>query len=115
MKWIIALLVLSFAGLNYADNAIVLDGAKGSSVSAATGQKDLKKKRKRDSAKKNAHIHSVQQSEQGLPLSRTATEDSASNSRVAKKQHWVCPMHDGGESDHPGKCPKCGMDLILEP
>jgi hypothetical protein len=31
-----------------------------------------------------------------------------------KKQHWVCPMHDGGESDHPGKCSKCGMDLVLE-
>ena len=33
---------------------------------------------------------------------------------VAAKEHWVCPMHDGGESDHAGKCPKCGMDLVLE-
>ena len=31
----------------------------------------------------------------------------------AKKEHWVCPMHDGGESDHAGKCPKCGMDLVM--
>ena len=34
--------------------------------------------------------------------------------KAAKKEHWVCPMHDGGESDHAGKCPKCGMDLVLE-
>jgi hypothetical protein len=33
--------------------------------------------------------------------------------KIAKHEHWVCPMHDGGESDHPGKCPKCGMDLVL--
>jgi hypothetical protein len=30
----------------------------------------------------------------------------------AKHHHWVCPMHDGGESDHAGKCPKCGMDMV---
>lgn len=34
--------------------------------------------------------------------------------KAAAKEHWVCPMHDGGESDHAGKCPKCGMDLVLE-
>jgi hypothetical protein len=33
---------------------------------------------------------------------------------AAKKEHWVCPMHDGGESDHAGKCSKCGMDLVKE-
>jgi len=33
---------------------------------------------------------------------------------AAAKEHWVCPMHDGGESDHAGKCPKCGMDLVKE-
>lgn len=30
----------------------------------------------------------------------------------AQHSHWVCPMHDGGEGDKPGKCPKCGMDLV---
>ena len=24
---------------------------------------------------------------------------------------YVCPMNDGGQSEAPGKCPKCGMDL----
>lgn len=33
---------------------------------------------------------------------------------VKKHQRWVCPMHDGGWSDHPGKCPNCGMDMVLE-
>ena len=33
---------------------------------------------------------------------------------AAKKEHWVCPMHDGGESDHAGHCKKCGMDLVKE-
>ena len=32
--------------------------------------------------------------------------------KPAKHKHWVCPMHDGGEADHPGKCPKCGMDMV---
>lgn len=32
----------------------------------------------------------------------------------AKRYHYVCPMHDGGESDKPGRCPKCGMDLVKE-
>lgn len=34
--------------------------------------------------------------------------------KAAKHEHWVCPMHDGGESDHAGKCKKCGMDLVKE-
>jgi hypothetical protein len=34
--------------------------------------------------------------------------------KSAKHKHWVCPMHDGGESDHPGPCPKCGMPMVEE-
>lgn len=26
--------------------------------------------------------------------------------------HFVCPMHPEVTSDSPGKCPKCGMDLV---
>jgi hypothetical protein len=25
---------------------------------------------------------------------------------------WTCPMHPEVVQDHPGKCPKCGMDLV---
>jgi len=28
---------------------------------------------------------------------------------------YYCPMHPEVESDHPGKCPKCGMDLVPKP
>jgi len=28
---------------------------------------------------------------------------------------YVCPMCKGVESDKPGKCPKCGMDLVKKP
>lgn len=29
----------------------------------------------------------------------------------AAKKIWVCPMHPEVAQDHPGYCPKCGMDL----
>jgi hypothetical protein len=28
------------------------------------------------------------------------------------KELYVCPMHPEETSDKPGKCPKCGMDLV---
>ena len=31
-----------------------------------------------------------------------------------KKQVYACPMHPEVTSDNPGKCPKCGMDLVLK-
>ena len=31
-----------------------------------------------------------------------------------KKQTYTCPMHPEVKSDKPGKCSKCGMDLVLE-
>lgn len=30
----------------------------------------------------------------------------------AVKEVYVCPMHPEQVSDKPGKCPKCGMDLV---
>jgi RND family efflux transporter MFP subunit len=30
----------------------------------------------------------------------------------AKVQYWHCPMHPEIIETHPGKCPKCGMDLV---
>lgn len=46
----------------------------------------------------------------------TKVKKSKKGKKTAKavKERWVCPMHDGGESDHAGKCPKCGMDLVKE-
>ena len=28
---------------------------------------------------------------------------------------YTCPMHPEVQSNHPGKCPKCGMDLVSKP
>jgi RND family efflux transporter MFP subunit len=41
----------------------------------------------------------------------TAAPAKASPSALAK-QLWTCIMHPEVISDHPGKCPKCGMDLV---
>ncbi len=30
------------------------------------------------------------------------------------KEVYTCPMHSEVNSDKPGKCPKCGMDLVLK-
>lgn len=35
----------------------------------------------------------------------------AADKKPAKKL-WVCPMHPEVMQDHPGVCPKCGMDLV---
>src|SRR3989338_8888841 len=30
------------------------------------------------------------------------------------KKNYTCPMHPEIKQDNPGRCPKCGMDLIQE-
>jgi uncharacterized protein with PIN domain len=37
--------------------------------------------------------------------------DSTSNEQMAKVQ-YTCTMHPEVIKDEPGKCPKCGMDLV---
>lgn len=39
----------------------------------------------------------------------SATDKTSAGS---EKKIWVCPMHPEVAQDHPGYCPKCGMDLI---
>lgn len=37
------------------------------------------------------------------------------NSQVeATSGNYVCPMHPDVTSDKAGKCPKCGMDLVVK-
>jgi rubrerythrin len=38
--------------------------------------------------------------------------NAASETKPAAKQLYTCPMHPDVISDQPGKCPKCGMDLV---
>ena len=42
----------------------------------------------------------------------TANTNSASNTQPATKQLYTCPMHPDVISEEPGKCPKCGMNLV---
>jgi len=56
----------------------------------------------------------------------SATAAAASKPALVKKAHkpkkakpaqatlktYVCPMHPDVISHHPGRCPKCGMDLV---
>ena len=43
-------------------------------------------------------------------------KDAVATTRPTTKHaaKWVCPMGDGGTSNEPGKCPKCGMKLEKE-
>lgn len=43
----------------------------------------------------------------------TPTTHQKSKKKPAAKAVWVCPM-DGCKCDKPGKCPKCGKDLVKE-
>jgi len=40
-------------------------------------------------------------------------EDHQQTAKVAKKEIWTCAMHPQIRLDHPGKCPICGMEMIL--
>ena len=40
-------------------------------------------------------------------------EEQLHSTKGAKKEIWTCAMHPQIRLDHPGKCPICGMELIL--
>jgi multidrug efflux pump subunit AcrA (membrane-fusion protein) len=44
--------------------------------------------------------------------SSLANTNSVSETKPVAKQLYTCPMHPDVISDKPGKCPKCGMDLV---
>ena len=43
-------------------------------------------------------------------VSLTGCKDSATATEQAKQ--YTCPMHPEVVQDKPGKCPKCGMELV---
>lgn len=49
-------------------------------------------------------------------ISLVGCKQSASNNTNSSKEQiaevYTCSMHPEVESDKPGKCPKCGMELI---
>lgn len=53
---------------------------------------------------------------QGSALdSGTTSSPLSTEPRAPGTKPYYCPMHPEVESDHPGKCPKCGMDLVPRP
>ena len=41
-------------------------------------------------------------------------EVSRMDQRIDQNGSYFCPMHSGVRQPYPGKCPKCGMDLVPE-
>jgi len=41
-----------------------------------------------------------------------ASTDADGQGIKEKAAQYSCPMHPNEVSDHPGKCPKCGMALV---
>ena len=45
----------------------------------------------------------------------TACSDNKTKTeQLAKDEMYTCTMHNEVMSDHPGKCPKCGMKLVKQ-
>ncbi len=43
---------------------------------------------------------------------QTGLSAGSSTAGLQAKEIYYCPMHPDQVSDKPGKCPKCGMDLV---
>ncbi|TDN36211.1 heavy metal-binding domain-containing protein [Hymenobacter sp. UV11] len=48
------------------------------------------------------------------PAATTAVAADSTAAPAGMATAYTCPMHPEVVSDHPGKCPKCGMDLIVK-
>ncbi|MET4075951.1 heavy metal-binding domain-containing protein [Hymenobacter sp. UYCo722] len=46
------------------------------------------------------------------PATTAAADSTAAPAGTATQ--YTCPMHPEVVADQPGKCPKCGMDLIVK-
>lgn len=41
-------------------------------------------------------------------------QDKAAKEQLAKDETYTCTMHNEVMGDHPGKCPKCEMKLVIQ-
>jgi len=48
------------------------------------------------------------------PVNKQADPTSDNHQHEATQKKYTCPMHPEVSSDQPGKCPKCGMNLVLK-
>jgi predicted small secreted protein len=44
----------------------------------------------------------------------TSTSTTGQKEQLAADETYTCTMHNEVMSDHAGKCPKCGMDLVKQ-
>lgn len=47
-------------------------------------------------------------------VSRFAMDPDRGHKHATEAEVWSCPMHPEVRQDRPGKCPKCGMDLVKD-
>jgi hypothetical protein len=47
-----------------------------------------------------------------IACNSSTPKSSAAESKAAEKAIYTCTMHPEVRSDKPGKCPKCGMELV---
>jgi len=47
------------------------------------------------------------------PSPQTPKAASSQQGEQTQAEVWTCPMHPEVRESKPGKCPKCGMDLVL--
>ncbi|GAB3026477.1 hypothetical protein GCM10027051_34070 [Niabella terrae] len=50
----------------------------------------------------------------GFVFTACSGKDSKKTEQLAKDETYTCTMHNEVMSDHPGKCPKCGMELVKQ-
>lgn len=50
----------------------------------------------------------------GIGFTACNNSKNAKTEQLAADETYTCTMHNEVMSDHPGKCPKCGMDLTKE-
>lgn len=50
----------------------------------------------------------------GFMFTACLGNDSKKTEQLAKDETYTCSMHNEVMSDHPDKCPKCGMELVKQ-
>ena len=50
----------------------------------------------------------------GLTFTACSNNNQQKTEQLAAGETYTCEMHNEVMSDHPGKCPKCGMNLTKQ-
>ena len=61
--------------------------------------------------KRDMHIKGLGAFSMTMPRGKAPVEAGEQGADAHQIQTWTCPMHSEVSQDHPGTCPKCGMQL----